>query len=142
MISQCLWVVVDGKGLASRSLLSFSAGQMLSSSTATLFGDSRLPLESIGEKGGAGVASVHGAWASSTRSLRSRRRTRGRVSEPNPKISLFAPSTNRASLGRSVSWVCSASPRTGQRSRQPGTEDWLPKGGRELSPERNLPDRP
>jgi hypothetical protein len=32
-------------------------------------------------------------------------------------------------------------PRTGQRSRKPGPEDWLPKGGRELSPERNLPDR-
>jgi hypothetical protein len=38
--------------------------------------------------------------------------------------------------------VCSCLPRTGQRSRKPGTEDWLPKGGRELSPERNLPDRP
>jgi hypothetical protein len=33
---------------------------MLSSATATPFGGSRLPLETIREKGGAGVASVHG----------------------------------------------------------------------------------
>jgi hypothetical protein len=64
------------------------------------------------------------------------------VSAVETKISLFPSTTNRESLGRSASSVCFRSPRTGQRSRKPGTEDWLPKGGRELSPERNLPDRP
>jgi hypothetical protein len=58
VILSALWVADDGEGLPSRSLLKFSAEQMLSSSRSKPFGGSCLPLETIREKGGAAVASV------------------------------------------------------------------------------------